>query len=282
MIRVFHDDEINTFFLREGYAVLDLLTPDEIDRLRGFYDEFGGTDGLIVNFTIDSKNMEYRKNLHDALASVLRGPTERNLAGFRMFGPNFVTKPPGAGHLDLHLDNTIVDEEKSISVNTWCILHDVNEENGCLTVVPQSHRWTTQKRAFGDMLNYSPFRNVIKALEEHYETPVPLKAGQAIVYHSRTIHGSMPNRTDKVRIATLSGARPVGGELIFHHRHSPTSVETFRASDEFYWNDNFVFNRPERAEPLGFVDIIEEDPLTETELHSLVEQRSKHPEMGLF
>lgn len=93
MYRVFKDRELNLAFLRDGYAVIDLLGPDQLDQLRTLYRTFGDSPDRVVNFTIDSTNPEYRKSLHDALAGVLREPIESMFVDYEMVGPNFVTKP---------------------------------------------------------------------------------------------------------------------------------------------------------------------------------------------
>lgn len=279
--RVFKDDQRNEFFLREGYAVLPLLGPAEVKKLRDVFDRFGINAAGNLNFTVNSSDLTYRLSLHDALLEVLQGPIEGMLAGYQILGTNFVTKAPGAEHLALHQDDTILDEDKNISVNVWCITHDVDTTYGCLTVVPQSHRWTRQRRAFGDQLNRSPFRNVIPLLEQRFEKPVPLRAGEAIVYHSRTIHGSMANQRDALRIATIAGAVPVGVPSIFHHRHSADSIEAFASSKRFYWEENFVYVRPASTPSLGFVEIREDPPFTEAELLAVADAAARDPSSGL-
>jgi hypothetical protein len=150
----------------------------------------------------------------------------------------------------------------------------MTEENGCLTVIPGSHQWSKQLRAFGDQIETSPnpFRNVYQLLRDRYERPAPISRGDAILYHSRTIHGSLPNNTDQPRIACLSACLPKEAQMIFHHRHSDTEVEAFAGDDDFYWKESFVFRRPENTPSLGMVDMGEEPLLSEEDLIALAEK----------
>ncbi len=282
MYRVFKDRELNLSFLRDGFAVVDLLGPRELDQLRNLYRKFGDSQDLAVNFTIDSTNTEYRKRLHDELAAVLRQPIESMFVDYEMVGPNFVTKPAHGLHLPLHQDNAIVDERYYISANVWCITHDCDESFGVLTVVPQSHRWTLQGRCFADQLELSPFRNLIPLVHEKYQVAVPLKAGQAVIYHSRTMHGSMPNQHDVQRIATLCGNIPRETDVLFYHRHSKTEVELFRASPAFFWNDNFVHVRPAVTPSLGSIDMPLLPAYSEEQLHQVAKYCQEHPFEGIF
>jgi ectoine hydroxylase-related dioxygenase (phytanoyl-CoA dioxygenase family) len=122
-----------------------------------------------------------------------------------------------------------------------------------LTVVPGSHRWATHYRPFGDQLERGPFRDVIPLIRR-LEQPLYMKAGEAVFYHARTIHGSFPNDSDKLRVATLSAVVPVEADLFFYHRIDDHRVEKFRITEDFYWNDYFVYTRPHRAESLGVLE----------------------------
>lgn len=269
---ILRDPDASEQWLRDGYLVVPLLTEAECRDLLDVYRSF--FVDKVVSFTINSVDLEFRRQQHEALAGILREPILRLLNDYVPFGLNFVVKPPGGPELPLHQDDTLVDESQDVFVNIWCAAHDMTLENGCLTVTPQSHRWTRQIRAFGDGLERSPFRDVYDAIVR-MARPVPMRAGQAFLYHSRTLHGSVPNRTDQPRIATLCGARPRELNATFHHRISRTEAERFHATDEFYWTESFVFVRPRRATSLGTIPIHEQRPFNEADLRSVKESVEK-------
>lgn len=282
MRQVLRDDFQNAFFLREGYAVVDFIGDSDVDRLLRLFDELGQSSKLELSFTINSSDFEYRRHMHDSLMEVLAPAADRILHDYRPFGPNFVTKAPRGDRLAVHLDNSVMDESKYVPALIWCALDEMTEEIGCLSVVPQSHRWTQIERAFGDQLNRSPFAGVINRIENELAVPKPIHRGQAIVYHARTMHGSLPNRTDRLRMVTLMGNRPKEAPLLFRHRVSDTQIERFESSEAMYWNDYFVHQRPQKCRSLGVFDVPPPPPLSPQEFQAVIDRCQADPQYGLF
>ena len=79
-------------------------------------------------------------------------------------------------------------------------LDDADEESGCLHFIPGSHRWGALPAAsFGGDID-----QLCAHLDEDQRAafqPVatPLKAGQASIHHSSTVHGSFANRSNRPR-----------------------------------------------------------------------------------
>ncbi|MEM9476408.1 MAG: phytanoyl-CoA dioxygenase family protein [Pseudomonadota bacterium] len=80
------------------------------------------------------------------------------------------------------------------------IIHvsDATDEMGCLRVFPGSHRLGRVEGADGrqqnDTLDQYPIENA---------TIVEAKAGDVVFFHYFTLHGSMPNRSDRTRKTVL-------------------------------------------------------------------------------
>lgn len=265
----FADPKHEEDFLRDGFIRIPFLNPAQCDEILAGYQELQAN--LAVDFTINSSDTAYRRKMIDLVKGVQGERIAELLPNSRFFGNNFVVKTPGQSHLALHQDNAISDESRYCAVLCWCAMIDIDEPLGCLTVVPGSHRWTYQTRAFGDQLERGPFRNVIELLHERCQIAAPTPKGTAIFYDPRTLHGSLPNKTDKPRIATLSATLLCDAELLFHHRLSDTQVEAFSTEESFYWLDDFVFKRPKLARSLGIVDIHEQPPIEAEVLTVLAE-----------
>ncbi len=103
-----------------------------------------------------------------------------------------------------------------------------------------------------------------------------------MIYHGRTMHGSMSNQHDSQRIATLCGNKPRETDVVFHHRHSPTQAELFHATAAFYWNENFVHVRPAVTPSMGIVDLPVLPAFTEEQLRQVAHYCQEHPFEGLF
>lgn len=249
MRRTFRDPRLEATFRDQGYVVTPLLLKDDVREIVDTFAEVGGPE--LGNFTIDSDDIAYRKEVSAQIARTLARRVEVLLDDHTTFAFNFMTKAPKAPHLALHQDVSVVDETEFCSLNVWCPLHDVDEHSGCLTVVPGSHRWSSDLRAFADTLEMSTFRDVAQILEEHHEQPVPLQGGHALMYHARAIHGCSPNETSNQRLTAFCAAKPREARIVWHYRVSDTVIERFAAAEDFFWKEMFVFQRPKHTQSLG-------------------------------
>ena len=88
------------------------------------------------------------------------------------------------------------------ALGCWLPLDDATVENGCMSYIPGSHRSEVlPHRHVGD----DPRVHALFTSPAHADlaqaVPVPLPAGGAVFHHSRAVHSSGPNRTDKARRA---------------------------------------------------------------------------------
>jgi phytanoyl-CoA hydroxylase len=125
----------------------------------------------------------------------------------QLVGPNlclthqqFVTKLPDRNDersdIPLHQDNGYGQLEPMTDITVWIPLVDTNAQNGCLHIVPGSHR--------GGLLEHSPAGVnpvLIEAATRESATPVEARAGEGIAFSGLTLHGSGPNHSPNVRAA---------------------------------------------------------------------------------
>jgi phytanoyl-CoA hydroxylase len=85
-------------------------------------------------------------------------------------------------------------------VSAWVALDDVDEENGCMSMVPGSHKW-------GDEIEYIRTLENFNALPSEYKgnpvkaVPCLVKKGEVHFHHALTWHGSSANLSDRKRRA---------------------------------------------------------------------------------
>lgn len=79
-----------------------------------------------------------------------------------------------------------------------------------------------------------------------------MKAGEAILYDGRLLHGSPPNRSGSRRVALSAGFIPMEAELLLHY-YDPANADQFEVlalPDEFFITHR-LGGRPESYEPRG-------------------------------
>ena len=112
-------------------------------------------------------------------------------------------------HQDMGVVNPEADETTMISV--WLAVLDATVENGCLQVVPGSHR--------GDLAlhcNYGEGKreyfqvNIPDKLVGANHYPLPMKAGDVLFFHKKLMHSSLPNTSDSIRWSFDLRYNPVG------------------------------------------------------------------------
>lgn len=82
--------------------------------------------------------------------------------------------------------------------SAWIALEDATTENGCLRVIPGSHR---RKRDHASVRDARGFTNRISDddLEGEVMIDVEMKCGDVLVFHDGLLHSSHPNRSGRDR-----------------------------------------------------------------------------------
>ncbi|MCS6774971.1 MAG: phytanoyl-CoA dioxygenase family protein [Chloroherpetonaceae bacterium] len=89
---------------------------------------------------------------------------------------------------------------KTAQVTAWIALDDVDEENGCMFMVPGSHHW-------GDQIAFLHTLTAFDAMPETFQghrvevRACPVRKGEVHYHHALTWHGSPENRSQRPRRA---------------------------------------------------------------------------------
>lgn len=97
---------------------------------------------------------------------------------------------------DWHQDRAVTLEEADATrmVTAWIAVTDATVQNGCLQVIPGSHR--------GAMLPHCPQNQVgipSAMMAGMQARPLPVRAGGVVLFHPLTIHGSLANTSQGIR-----------------------------------------------------------------------------------
>jgi len=231
---ILDQDQLDEFHL-QGYVVSrrPVLRDDEIDRLREELDatiEGRSTGQPVLNRNMvgakeyggagsgDEPQLEVRQivNISEASAPFAEliqhqelGATVARLCNnaplLRLWHDQIQYKPPIRGgvtkwHQDFLAWPVI---EPADLVSAWIALDDADVENGCMWMVPGSHRWGAV--APGTAMNgeFSPTYDpaLIPEGAEVRPVPMPVKKGHVGFHHCMTWHGSPQNPSERKRRA---------------------------------------------------------------------------------
>jgi len=115
-------------------------------------------------------------------------------------------KPPqDRGYVSWHQDALYSGWHLSPSISAWIALTPSTRENGCMRVIPGSHKY--------GLLNHGNVRDDANLLfrgeqvsvdvDESRAVEVELQPGEASFHHSTIVHGSNPNESTEPRIGFI-------------------------------------------------------------------------------
>ncbi|MEV6878805.1 phytanoyl-CoA dioxygenase family protein [Amycolatopsis sp. NPDC051128] len=100
-------------------------------------------------------------------------------------------KPAGARGQALHQDNFYLRAEPGTCVAAWMALDPADDDNGCMMMVPGSHRWPILCTENAD--TRISFTDVTVPLAGHEAVPVHMAPGDVLFFNGSMVHGSRPN-----------------------------------------------------------------------------------------
>jgi ectoine hydroxylase-related dioxygenase (phytanoyl-CoA dioxygenase family) len=118
-----------------------------------------------------------------------------------LFASHYIAKPPFDGQpVLLHQDGSFWPLEPMEVTTLWLAVDDSTPENGCMRVIPGSHRMDLQ-----NMLARTEVANVLSAaidpalVDESEEVDVVLAPGDVSIHHPNLVHGSNANHSPRWR-----------------------------------------------------------------------------------
>jgi len=129
--------------------------------------------------------------------------------GMRVWHDQTLQKKPWGNPTSFHLDNPYWSFTSRQAISIWIALDDATLQNGCLSFIPGSHKWTTTKNLgigqnFGDLFEiYPEFKKSNPVIAE-------MKAGDASFHNGYTMHGAGVNMTPNWRRAMTCAYMPEG------------------------------------------------------------------------
>ena len=206
------------FFKNNGYLdVGPVLTSKELDEARTAY------DGI---FQAEEKPESYRNlgqkegeelsagavlqiidmhRLHPIFHTIIHKPLVLDIieslmghSEINLYHDQALYKPALNGDIvPWHQDNGYWKLDPPEAMSIWIALDDADEENGCMWVVPGSH-----KSGEAGHQRAGQYVAQLKAdADESLAAAVPISAGSAMIHHCQTLHMTKPNLSPRQRRA---------------------------------------------------------------------------------
>lgn len=127
-----------------------------------------------------------------------------------------------AGAVPWHQDKSYWPDANSNPVITvWIPIVDSTFENGCLHIIPATHRKRVIKYHHetysGTGFTETDLQVVEREAKKRPITPIPMRAGSAILFNDRLLHSSTPNNSDHVRWSVDLRYQPTDQDPMKNH-----------------------------------------------------------------
>lgn len=247
MRQSFKDVDLQQKFEKYGYIILrNFISEKEIEYLTGVYEE---TKNVVENksFFISqwSNNKELKFKINNAVQKVILEKAQEHLLDYvPVFGVFGVKHPREDSAMYLHGDWTHVDEKKYRTVNVWCPLLEINDENGAICLLKGSNRLFNYIRgaAIPDAFNY-----LGEEALQPYLTDIYLNAGDVIMWDHCIIHGSRKNISKQTRVAAILNMRPADSTFYLYFANpmgKPEHIDVYAPPPDFFLEQDSA-NKPE-------------------------------------
>ena len=147
---------------------------------------------------------------------------------------------PGNGYLAAtpwHQDQGVItaDADETDILSVWIAITDATELNGCLCMIPGSHREGLAPHCF----------EIPQKFRSSNVTPLAMKAGSVVFFHRLTKHSSLPNHSEDIRFSLDLRYSPLGlptgreefPGFVARSRKNPAEVVTDHRQWAALWQD---------------------------------------------
>lgn len=244
-LHILKDAKLEEQINKEGYAIVDFLSGDEIENFKSeYFKRFGFIDRNPGRFTtLQEVSVVEKQQVHQFIVQNVQNPLSRWLKDYIIPVSLFYTKKAfTSGDIDLHADTSLLlNHQLEPHYAFWVPLIDVDETNGTLTVIPKSHRI---QRAFFSYSLGGYHKEHLDWLRQ-FETPLKLKAGQAVIFDNNLLHNSTSNLSSFDRLCfTFRVTHNASQYYSFFSENTlgNEDVEVSEENQDYYMNDSWDGN----------------------------------------
>lgn len=212
------------FYQNSGYLIApDLLSPNEINDLKDettriFRGERGTLEGLISTEGLSDRDVlknyvaiHFPHKISPLIHGYLGHPLITGILT-QLVSPNvkcmqsmLFVKGPGKAGQSWHQDEFYIPTRDKSLVGAWIALDDATIDNGCLWIIPGSHRpGYIHSRVVSSSSEYADV-DTVDVTRFNNRLPVEVKSGSVVFFNGYTLHSSLRNKTtDCFRMALVN------------------------------------------------------------------------------
>lgn len=204
--------ELNTYLERGYHFPIRVLDDSEVADFRKHFENYRDYYSDRLNSLPPSKHGSIYAHTHMFLGWVYRMATHPNVldAVESVFGPNlllwdsgwFAKMPGDQKYVSWHQDATYFGLHPPKVVTAWIALSESIPDNGCLRVIPESHKnpILPHLETFGAQNALSRGQEIAVEVDEKQAVDIVLHPGEMSLHDVALIHGSKANTSDQPRI----------------------------------------------------------------------------------
>lgn len=246
------DSEIRHDYNKNGYAIIKgIVDESSINQITEAYDLLDSCDKNKGDFiTSANYGKELQLEVQEKLSGINKNLLHKIFVLDKCYSDFFsilvVKQKKENKYLAAHQDISFVDETIGNTTFVWIPIEDIDENNGAITVLPRSHLWGRWQKTHNRHI--SP---LIKNNEWLKRKMIPLfmKRGDALIFDASLIHGSLPNKSEKDRIAMNTAVCSNHTDLI-HYECAGDNNSKYVSKyfvDMDFWK-NFKYTEPVKDE----------------------------------
>jgi phytanoyl-CoA hydroxylase len=208
-------------FVDQGYLVVPSLVDSvDVERARQEASKFAAGDYPVTNLPDDRKilaihfphwvssvalELVHHRGIVDVVSQVCGAHLAHWNGGAKCMQSMLFLKPPGLPGQAWHQDERFIPTRDRSLIGAWIALDDATIENGCLWVLPGSHREGVlhQTKHHGNPDEFDPTDEAF-GFDDANAQAVEVRTGDVVFFNGYLLHRSMKNRSTHTRRALVN------------------------------------------------------------------------------
>jgi len=191
-------------YRRDGFVFpIEILSREEVEGVRGAFESLVQYEPKRFDRLHMFFDWAYKVVTHKALLDVVEGILGDDIL---VYGTLVLAKQPhDLRYASWHQDSFYSGLHLTPSTTAWIALTASHQENGCMRVIPGSHRLGAldHENVVDDRLLNRRGERIKMDVDESEALDVVLKPGQISLHESTLVHSSNPNTSDEPRIGFI-------------------------------------------------------------------------------